>query len=91
MSSCFKIGLESSFSMQKIMWLCYVWYLILYDFSLKIDMSSTYMYSDFYEVYASMNSDLHASIADSELYCIDVSMHLVSFSCGSWYALSGAK
>ena len=46
------------------------------------------MYSDFYEIYAMMNSDLHASVADSGLYYTDVSMHLVSFSYESWYALS---
>ena len=43
---------------------------------------------DLYEIYVMMNSDFDASGADSRLYCIDVSMHLVSFSCESWYALS---
>ena len=38
------------------------------------------MYSDFYEIYAMMNSDLHASVVDSVLYYTDVNMHLVSFS-----------
>ena len=36
------------------------------------------MHSDFYEVYAMMNSDLHASVADYGLCCTDVSMHLVA-------------
>ena len=78
MSSCFKIGLEICFSMQKITWLYYVWYLIFYSFTPKIDMSRACMYSDFYEVYVMMNSDLHASEADLELYCTNASMHLVS-------------
>ena len=46
------------------------------------------MYSDFYEVYAMMNSDLHALVADYGLCCTDASMHLVSFSYESWYVLS---
>ena len=70
------------------MWLYYVWYLIFCDFALKIDMSRACKYSNFYEVYAMMNSDLHASVADYGLCCIDASMHLDSFSYESWYALS---
>ena len=50
------------------------------DFALKFDISQACMYSDFYEIYAMMNSDLHASVADPRLYCTDASMHLVSFS-----------
>ena len=43
-------------------------------------MSQACMYSDFYEVYAMINSDLHVSVADYGLYFTDASMHLVSFS-----------
>ena len=45
------------------------------------------MYSDFYKIYATVNSDLHASGVDFELNYIDANMHLVSFSYESLYAL----
>ena len=50
------------------------------DFTLKFDIFQACMYSDFYKIYATINHDLHASRADSRLYCTDASMHLVSFS-----------
>ena len=46
---------------------------------MKTNMSQACMYSDFYEVYAMMKSDLRASVADYGLCCTDASMHLVSF------------
>ena len=49
-------------------------------FALKSDIFRTCMYSNFYEIYVMMNSDLHASRANSGLYCTNASMHLVSFS-----------
>ena len=58
-----------------------------YDFDLKFDISLACMYSDFYKIYVTVNSDLHASRADFELNCTDASMHLVSFSYGSLYVL----
>ena len=36
------------------------------------------MYPDFYKLYATVDSDLQALRGDSELYCTDVSMHVVS-------------
>ena len=36
------------------------------------------MYSDFYKLYATVDSDLLASGADSELHYTDANMHLVS-------------
>ena len=38
------------------------------------------MYSDFYKVYAMMNFDFLASVADYGLCYTDASMYLVSFS-----------
>ena len=58
------------------------------DFDLKFDISQACMYSNFYKIYAMLNSDLHASGADFELNCTNASMHLVSFSYRSLYALS---
>ena len=51
-----------------------------YSFTLKFDISRVCMYSDFYEIYAMTNSNLHVSIADHGLCCTDASMHLVRFS-----------
>ena len=36
------------------------------------------MYFDSYKLYAMVDSNLQASGADSELYCTDASMHVVS-------------
>ena len=36
------------------------------------------MYFDFYKLYSMVDFDLQVSGADSELYCTDASMHLVS-------------
>ena len=90
MSSCFEISLEPYFSIQEIMLLYYVSIRVFNfcDFDLKFDISWACMYSDFYKIYAMINSDLHASRADFELNYTNASMHLVSFSYGSLYALS---
>ena len=48
------------------------------SFDLKFDIFRACMYSNFYKLYATVDSDLLASGADSELYCTEASMHLVS-------------
>ena len=49
-------------------------------FDLRFDISQACMYSNFQKIYATINSDLHASGVDFELNYTDASMHLVSFS-----------